>query len=52
MKRRVLSLVLALAVIVSITVIPAAAADEASQPGNWYDGVMSTWSDRGVLQGD
>lgn len=52
MKRRVLSLVLALAVIVSITVIPAAAADEASQPGNWYDGAMSTWSDRGVLQGD
>ena len=50
MKRKLLSVILALAMLCSLMLVPAAAAEP--DGGNWYDGAMSTWADRGVLQGD
>ena len=49
MKRKFLSLLLTLAMLCTLLVVPAAAADA---EGNWYDQAMSTWVDRGVLKGD
>ena len=49
MRKKFLSLLLALAMLCSLVLVPAAAAEP---EGNWYDEAMNTWADRGVLQGD
>lgn len=62
MKRKALSLLMAVAMLLSLTVIPAAAAESeatsAGTPsygdvsGHWAEGAIDRWSGYGVVQGD
>ena len=52
MKRKILALLLALVMVVSVLPVTAAAAGYQDTNGHWAEEAIERWSDHGIIQGN